>query len=155
MKFATTLLALACVTTQTYAQEREWVLDAASEDVFMIFGVASANDVGVSFWCKAGEKQISIFAPLPTNTPTTAEKPTLDLKINRTVFNLKARLVNNLGAMSIEAALVPQDQLVDLFQTAQSFSLTYNGHKVAYPLEGADFPSLVTACNTPLQEPTN
>ncbi len=47
-----------------FAQEREWLLDAVEEDVFLVFGVPDTNDVGVSFWCKIGTGVVSVFAPL-------------------------------------------------------------------------------------------
>ena len=49
------------------------MLDTASEDAFLVFGVPESDDVGVSFWCRIGSNRIKIFFPegssdLPPNT---------------------------------------------------------------------------------------
>lgn len=49
--------------TLAHAQEREWLLDAADEDAFLVFGVPETDDVGVSLWCKIGSGKVKLFFP--------------------------------------------------------------------------------------------
>jgi hypothetical protein len=124
------------------AQERQWVLDAAGEDVFLAFGVPNTDDVGISFWCKIGQKSIRLFTPINGSV----RRPKVTLSVGTTHFHLKTKLNNNEGAKSIEALLQPQTTILEALENAQRFEVTLGKHKTTYPLADADFQGLVTSC---------
>jgi hypothetical protein len=137
-------LALQLCATASLAQEREWVLDAAEEDVYLLFGVPNTTDVGVSFWCKISTGKISLFAPAPANQSKLRK---VALEVGNTTFDLEATLSEDSRQVSLEAKLLPQDKILAELQTAQRFSLTVGKHKSIYPLIGADFAGLLKFCN--------
>jgi hypothetical protein len=144
-KFAVVLaIVLLASSTMSIAQEREWVLDAAEEDVFLLFGVPNTTDVGVSFWCKIGSGNVSLFAPAPPDK-TSLEK--VALGIGTSTYQLQATLSESEKQNSFEAKLQPQDQIIAELQAVEHFSLSLGNHKSIFPLNGADFPGLLKFCN--------
>jgi hypothetical protein len=132
--------------SQVIAQEREWSLDAANEDVFMMFGVPATEDVGVSFWCKRGTQRVSLFAPLPGSVKQVTPKQ-VTLGVNGKNYVLKTEPAAEVALQSVEAALSPQQDLLSTLGKADTFSLEISGHVSTYPLEGADFTNLVKLCS--------
>ncbi len=137
-------LALQLCAASSFAQEREWVLDAAEEDVYLLFGVPNTTDVGVSFWCKISTGKISLFAPAPANQSKLRK---VTLEVGKATFDLNATLSEESRQVSLEAKLLPQDKILAELQTAERFSLTVGKHKSIYPLSGADFSGLLKFCN--------
>jgi hypothetical protein len=125
------------------AQEREWSLGASGEDVFMAFGVPETADIGVSFWCKIGAQDVSVFAPLPPvdGPKTDASKVTLD--VGEKSFAL---ITNVIEDSSVEGLLKPQNELISALKAADRFTLAIGSHKTTYPLNGADFDGLLAMC---------
>jgi hypothetical protein len=129
--------------TPAMSQERQWVLDVAGEDVFLAFGVPSTNDVGISFWCKIGKKDVSLFSPL-----VEAERhPKLKLAVGSKSFPLQAKINDNDGAKTIEAVLVPRKQILRALESEERFEVSIGKHKVTYPLADADFGGLLKLCS--------
>ena len=149
LKTTTILACLAgSLTSSAFAQEREWTLDAAAEDAFLVFGVAQTDDVGVSFWCKIGSGKINLLAPEPgIRLPDSAPK-TIALTIAGKTYNIQGRTSTGTdpGLGSIEAELALNDPLFDAVKSADRFSLTASGHKSVYPTVGADFDGLLKLC---------
>ena len=149
--FKTTTL-LACLagplSIPAFAQEREWVLDAAAEDAFLVFGVAQTDDVGVSFWCKIGSGKINLLAPEPGIKLPDSAPETIALTIAGKTYSIKGRTSTGTdpGLGSIEAELALNDPLFDAVKSADRFSLTASGHKSVYPTVGADFDGLLKLC---------
>jgi hypothetical protein len=133
------LVALVITATPAFAQEREWSLGASGQDVFLAFGVPETADIGVSFWCKIGGKDVSLFAPIlgPSNDAT---KVSLDVEGH--AYELGAKISDG----SIEAALKPQGDVIAALKAADRFALNIGSHKTTYPLDGADFDGLVAMC---------
>jgi hypothetical protein len=140
-RFIVALSAVICA-VPALAQERQWTLDAVGEDAFLAFGVPNTDDVGVSFWCKIGKKDLSLFTPLPP----TGSHPKLNLSVGSQTFPLKVRVNTNEGSKTIEAVLQPQAKMLDALKTAESFEVTLGKHKVTYPLAEADFEGLLKLC---------
>lgn len=134
---------LAALMQPAAAQERQWQLDAAEVDAYLLFGVPSTTDIGVSFWCKINSGEISVFAPL--HAATKAPK-TISLSINAAIYNLTATPSEDENSKTIEAKLLPQEKIFEELQSAERFTLTQNKHKVTYPLEGADLNGLLKLC---------
>lgn len=145
------ILSAALLVTPVLAQERQWVLDVAGEDVFLAFGVPSTNDVGVSFWCKIGKKDVSLFSPLMGSE----KHPKLKLSAGNLSFPLVAKINDNEGAKTIEALLKPQNKILDALETEERFEVLIGKHKVTYPLGDADFKGLMKLCNGEVQPPEN
>jgi hypothetical protein len=146
---ATILVSLAgTLANAAFAQEREWTLDAAAEDAFLVFGVAQTDDVGVSFWCKIGSGKINLLAPEPGIKLPEAEAETIALTIAGKTYNVKGRTStgSDPGLGSVEAELALNDPLFDAVKSADRFSLTASGHKSVYPTAGADFDGLLKLC---------
>jgi hypothetical protein len=137
-----------------WAQEREWVLDAAGEDVFLVFGVSGTADVGVSFWCKLGSKNVSLFAPLPASHSASVPSR-LSLDIGAKTFTLPAQPLSQAELKSIEAKLSPQDEILNTLQAEERFVMTVGTHKTTFPLAGADFDGLLKLCNQDMSKTEN
>jgi hypothetical protein len=137
-------LGFLALATSSAAQEREWVLDAAEEDVYLLFGVPNTTDVGVSFWCKISSGKVSLFAPAPT---TQRKLKSVSLEIGKATFDLDAALSEDSRQVSLEAKLVPQGKILAELQSAERFTLTVGKHKSIYPLIDADFAGLLKFCN--------
>jgi hypothetical protein len=142
---ATLVFASATLAVPGSAQEREWVLDATGTDAFLAFGVPNTNDVGVSFWCKIGHQEVSLFAPLTDANM----QPVIHVVAGDKDFDLSGKVNNNDGAITIEALLVPQADILSAFDAAERFSVTLGKHRVTYPLGGADFSGLLKLCAGP------
>jgi hypothetical protein len=154
LKWVAACCVLVLANSWALAQEREWLLDAAGEDVFLVFGVPGTADVGVSFWCKLGSRKASLFAPIPTAaTKRIPNKVTLG--IGKKTFVLRAQPLQQPQLQSIEAKLVPQDDIISRLRAEDSFSMTVGTHKATYPLNGADFDGLLKLCNQDLSKSDN
>jgi hypothetical protein len=124
------------------AQERQWSLEAGDEEALLYFGVPDTDDVGISFWCRRGGKEVQILSPLTSKT----DKSTVTLQLEGTRKDLTSKHVEEAGRLTLEAT-VPADLLPTL-QAADRFTLTINGHTVTYPLITADFESFTKTCQT-------
>ena len=132
--------------TSAEAQEREWLLDAAEEDVYLVFGVAETNDIGVSFWCKIGTQKVSVFTALPAGSAFTAETSQFSVSVNGKSQGLAPTVNAESTPPTIEAPLEPQAEILEALQAAERFTLTIGDHKTTYPLAGADVPGLLRLC---------
>jgi hypothetical protein len=137
------LIVLLCSATLAVAQEREWSLGASGEDVFLAFGVPETADIGVSFWCKIGAQDVSVFAPLPPADAQKADVSKVVLDAGARTFPLSANVIED---SSVEGRLVPQGDVLAALKASDRFALTVGAHKTTYPLEGADFDGLLAMC---------
>lgn len=143
-KFVAKLGFLATIFVQpAFAQEREWLLDAVEEDVFLVFGVPNTNDVGVSFWCKINTGVVSVFAPL---LPSMEPPKTLNLSTENASYELRTDGSQGKNSKTVEAKLKPQATILAELKSAERFTLILNKHKAVYPLAGADFDGLLKLC---------
>ncbi len=145
------ILSAVLFSTPALPQERQWVLDVAGEDVFLAFGVPSTNDVGVSFWCKIGKKEVSLFSPLVNSE----KHPKLKLAVGELNFPLVAKINDNEGAKTIEALLKPQNKILNALETEERFEVSIGKHMVTYPLADADFKGMMKLCNGEVQPTEN
>ncbi len=145
--FRVLLLTLAVVVSQpARAQERQWLLDAAGEEVFLAFGVPNTDDVGISFWCKSGQQGISLFSPFQGRE----KRPKLTLLVGAESFPLDAKVNNNEGTKTVEARLRPEVKILNALNDAERFEVDLGKHKAVYPLADADFQGLIKLCATRL-----
>jgi hypothetical protein len=137
------LIAFLGMASTALAQEREWSLGASGEDVFMAFGVPDTADIGVSFWCKIGAQDVSVFAPLPPVKGPKADAAKLLIEAGEKTFALDTNVIED---SSVEGRLKPQGDVIAALKNADRFTLVIGTHKTTYPLEGADFDGLLSMC---------
>jgi hypothetical protein len=143
-KFSLIILSLVVSATSTHAQEREWVLDAATDDVFLAFGVPNTADVAVSLWCTIGSRQPKLFAAVPNNQKM-FKKPKAQIQVDNKSFDLPVNLVDGEKPTIETRSVVPLEVLTAL-ENQDRFTLVINNHKSVFPLEGADVPSFIKLC---------
>jgi hypothetical protein len=146
IKIAAALMLALLYPVKATAQEREWQLDAQGEDAFLVFGVPNTTDMGISFWCKIGEKTMSLYAPLPHNLKSIGAK--VALKIDSATFPLEPKFNTEKGATTVEALLKPQDEIFEALNETARIALLIANHKAVFPTEGANFRAFNSLCAT-------
>lgn len=132
------------------AQEREWLLDAADEDAFLVFGVPESDDVGVSFWCKLASGKVKIFFPEGSADLKPDTSADFVLTIDKAAHTLKGKTTANAntGATSIETELALDDPVMMALDKADRFSVKIGKHEATYPLLDANLDDLFKLCRT-------
>lgn len=133
---------------QVKAQERQWSLDAAAEDVFLVFGVPETDDVGVSFWCKINSGQVRIYVPEGSASLKPDQTTSINIGINGAEYILQGKTTENqaTGQTSVEMDIAANSPLIASLQSAEHFSITIANHKVITPLLDADISGLLKLC---------
>jgi len=131
------------------AQEREWSLDATDQEAFLLFGVPNTDDVGISFWCKIGSKIISAYMPASFAKLRAGETTMMNLSVDGKIFRIPAKTAQDStkGKFTVEGSFSAKDKLVESLTSGQQLSVAIKGHLASYPLNDADFPGLISACN--------
>lgn len=148
--FALMLLCSLVAPHAALAQEREWILDAADEDAFLVFGVPETDDVGVSFWCKIGSGKVKLFFPegSASLTPNTESQFSLTISGKDHTFKGTTSANDMTGATSIETELPVDDPVFALLQSADRFAAHVGDHSTTYPLADAGFDNLLRLCRS-------
>jgi len=130
------------------AQEREWTFDTGEEDAYLIFGVPDTDDVGVSFWCTLGMGEIRMFVPEAGENLEAGKTVDVEVSAGDKKFTLAGETAVNeeSGSTSIEVHLKTDSPLFPALATADRFTVTANKETSVFPLEGADFESLLRVC---------
>lgn len=128
------------------AQEREWQLDAQGEDAYLAFGVPNTADIGISLWCKIGQKTISVFAPVPRTVKS--RKAKVAIQIGDREYPLKPKFNSDQINTTLEAELLPRDELLSAMSSAERIGLVIADHKSVFPTEGANFFEFNKLCTT-------
>lgn len=146
MRYA--LLCMLFLATPVLAQEREWQLDVADEDVFLVFGVPETDDVGVSFWCKINSNVLRIYVPEGSSKLLPDKTTTVTLSINNQDYALDGKTSENQtsGRTSVEMETPLNHPAVTALQTADHFSLTIADHKTVTPLLDTEIANLLKLC---------
>jgi hypothetical protein len=129
------------------AQEREWQLDAQGEDAYLVFGVPNTADIGISLWCKIGEKSVSVFAPVPS-TVKKPVKANVKLLVEDREYPLKPKINDDQNTTTLEAELLPRDEILSAIAVAERIGLVIADHKSVVPTEGANFFEFNKLCTT-------
>jgi hypothetical protein len=145
---ATFALGLALCQSEACAQERTWMLDAVSEDAFLVFGVPETDDVGLSFWCKLTSGKVKIY--IPDNAASLKPDSTVDVKItlNDQVFPFEGNTSENetSGATAVEFEVATADPMFAQLKTADRMQAAVGGRITIYPLFDADVGGLLSLC---------
>ncbi len=141
-------LAIGLATSGTQAQEREWLLDAANEDAFLVFGVPETDDVGVSFWCKIGSGKVKVFFPEGSADLQPDSTADFTVTIGGRPHTLKGSTSANAmtGATSIETELPVNDPMLVELERADRFSARIGAHETTFPLVEAGLDGLLKLC---------
>lgn len=144
-----TLLGIGALTA-AQAQEREWLLDAADEDAFLVFGVPETDDVGVSFWCKIGSGKVKLFFPEGSAELQPDSTADFTVTISGKTHTLKGTTTANAmtSATSVETELQIDDALLRELEQADRFAAKIGSHETTYPLVDAGLGSLFKLCRT-------
>ncbi len=130
------------------AQEREWLLDVATEDAFLAFGVPETDDVGVSLWCKIGSGKLRIF--VPDGSPDLEAGKTTEFKVNVAGKDhlVKGQTTANQmsGQASVEAEMPLNDPIVSALLNADRFKVIVQKHEMTFPLADANLDDLLKLC---------
>lgn len=153
-KIVTTLLAglggYLLVGGPALAQEREWMLDAANDDAFLVFGVPETDDVGVSFWCKIGSGRIKIFFPEGSAELAPDTVAEFSVTAEGKAYALRGKTSANAmtGATSIESELDLTDPLIVDLEKSDRFVAKIGHHELTYPLIDAGLSELTKLCRS-------
>lgn len=139
---------LICAAGSAWAQEREWLFDTGDEDAYLVFGVPETDDAGVSFGCTLQSGDIRLFVPEAGEELKPDEKITVNLVVGGKTFSYAAVTTANemSGATSAEAQIAAGDSIFAALRKADRFEVRAGTEDNIFPLEGADFDSLVRAC---------
>ncbi len=149
MRIFVFLAAMIANFSPSFAQERQWSLNALGPEAFLVFGVADTDDVGLSFWCKIGSGKISIFERFDREVIQKDQIAKVKLKVDAEVFDIKmqASVSNDSKAGSLEGPVSVDGTVMKAVLHAQSFSLTAFGHTSSYPLVDAEVDGLLKTCS--------
>ena len=131
------------------AQEREWNFDTGEDDAYLVFGVPETDDVGVSFWCTVGSGEIRIFVPEAGEKLIAGAAIKVDIEVRGNRFSLDgtAALNEETKTASAEAHIDSASPLFPALIAADRFSLKIGKEESVFPLQGADFDSLLRVCS--------
>lgn len=140
---------LICAAGSAWAQEREWLFDTGDEDAYLVFGVPETDDAGVSFGCTLQSGDIRLFVPEAGEELKPDQKITIALVVGGKTFTYGATTVPNemSGTTSAEAEIPAGDTIFADLRKADRFEVRAGTEDNIFPLEGADFDSLVRACS--------
>jgi hypothetical protein len=149
MRLAVFIVAiLGCLSAPSAAQEREWILDAADEDTFLVFGVPETDDVGVSFWCRIGSGKVKLYFPEGSASlqPNASAKLTVSVNGKEHILAGTTSANDMTGATSIESELPDNDVLFTELQGADRFTAVIADHSTTYPLIESGFGNFIRLC---------
>ncbi len=139
---------LICAAGSAWAQEREWLFDTGDEDAYLVFGVPETDDAGVSFGCTLQSGDIRLFVPEAGEELKADQKITVTIMVGGKTFAYSATTAPNemSGSTSAEAEIAAGDPIFADLRKADRFEIRTGTEDNIFPLEGADFDSLVRAC---------
>jgi hypothetical protein len=131
------------------AQEREWIFDTADEDAYLVFGVPESEDAGISFGCTLQSGEIRVFVPEAGDDLKPEQKIKLTITVAGKNFAYDSTTTANemAATTSAEASIAAGDALFADLRKTDRFTVKTGAEENTFPLEGADFESLVRACS--------
>ena len=137
------------VPSQASGQEREWSFDTGEEDAYLVFGVPQTDDVGVSFWCTIGAAEIRIFLPEAGESLTAGKTAKIDFDVKGNHYPASGETSANeeSGTTSIETRIESGNPFFAALLSADRFSVRVDKEESTFPLDGADFESLIRVCS--------
>ncbi len=139
---------VASVALPALAQEREWLFDTGDQDAYLVFGVPESDDAGVSFGCTLQSGEIRIFIPEAGEDLKADQKIKLTITVAGKGHGYDGLTTPNemSATTSAEATMRADDPVFAELRKADRFTVKTGAEENTFPLEGADFESLVRAC---------
>jgi hypothetical protein len=132
-----------------HAQERQWTLNAALQDVSLEFGVNGTDDVGLSFYCEIGSGKVSIFMPIDRQLITKDAKVPVLLKVDDTEFPIQMQASKSEGSRSggLDGPVKVDGTVMQAMNGAREFSIFALGKAMNFPMLDADVDGFVKVCS--------
>ena len=148
MRLIFIIFALLATASTSFAQEREWTLNASDKEAFLVFGVPDTDDVGVSFWCEIGTNKFSIFVNNIAGQLKEGQSTNMTVEIDNQKFSIKAKAaVEKSGrSKSLEGQIPSNSPILKAAENGSALKTTIQGHTNTYPLIDADVTGLLRTC---------
>lgn len=148
MRLIFALVALLATYATSFAQEREWTLNASDKEAFLVFGVPDTDDVGLSFWCEIGTNKFSVFINNISGQLKEGQRADLAIDIDSQKFSVKTKAaVDKLGlSKSLEGQIPSNSPLLKAAEKGSTLKTIVLSHTSTYPLIDADFTGLLRTC---------
>lgn len=143
-------LAIVVAAGVSYAQERQWTLDAGDQDAYLIFGVPDTDDVGVSLWCPVRQGAVYIFLPKVPEVAATVRQLTMTITAEDQSAEFAGKTEENLdaGLSSVEGQLPADHPIFKTLVKADRFHIKAGSVDEVFPLIEADLAGLIELCRT-------
>jgi hypothetical protein len=130
--------------SQGHAQEREWILDAETDDVFLAFGVPNTDDIAISLWCSKGTDQPKFFAATPF-LQSSVKSPTAHIEVGSQSFDFALNAQAG-PKTTVETQKILPGEFLQALQNQDHVTVTIAQHKSVFPLDGADVKTFLKLC---------
>ena len=141
-------LYLVALNSSAFAQERQWSLDSNDQNIFLVFGVPDTDDVGLSFLCKAGHRELVVLFQINAPTLRSGMRNRLRVKASGQEFTIAAKVTPNQtpDSYAIEGQINLDDNIWKALTTSEDVAFTINNQTAIYPLTDANFVGLKSFC---------
>jgi hypothetical protein len=148
MRLIFSFIALLSTLNFAFAQERQWTLNAALQDVSLEFGVGGTDDVGLSFYCSIGSGKVAIFMPINRNLIVKDAKVPVTLKVDDIEFAIHMQASKSEGSRSggLEGPVSVDGTVMQAMNGALEFSISALGKTSHFPMVDADVDGFVKVC---------
>lgn len=145
------LVLLGWLAVTAHAQEREWLLDAGSEEAYLIFGVPDTDDVGVSLWCPLKKGLVNLYLQRPAEELSKLKAREVALKVSAgsetVTFRGKLDVTPEAAAAVIEVEMPATHPVLAAMRDADRLSIEIGRHTLVFPLYSADVAGLIDLCS--------
>ena len=148
LRLFTSALVFVSLGNPLFAQERQWSLDSADNQAFLVFGVPDTEDVGLSIWCEIGKGQMAAFLPETRIPLRVGETVPMTITVDGVQEVLKgvASREASTGQMTVEGKFSLKDILISRLKEGQTLAVSVKGHVNTFPFVDADFAGLLSTC---------
>jgi hypothetical protein len=148
MRLIFSLIALISSLDFANAQERQWTLNAALQDVSLEFGVGGTDDIGLSFYCEIGSGTVAIFLPFDRQLITKDGKVPVQLFVDDEKFSIHMLASKSEASRSggLEGPVSVDGTVMTALNGAREFGLTALGKTKRFPMVDADVDGFIKAC---------
>ena len=143
-----TFFYLISLSSFAFAQERQWSLDSNEQNIFLVFGVPDTDDVGLSFLCKAGQRDISILFQINAAAMKPRLHNQLRIKASGQDFTIPAKVTPSQtpDSFAIEGQMKLDDNIWKALSASSDVTFIINNQTAIYPLTDANFVGLKSFC---------
>jgi hypothetical protein len=148
MRLIFVLFALIGTINFAAAQERQWTLNAALQDVSLEFGVGGTDDVGLSFYCEIGSGKVAIFMPFDRNLIAKDGAVPAHLKIDETDFDIHMQASKSASSRSggLEGPVRVDGTVMGALNGSRELTIEALGKVSHFPMVDADVDTFLKTC---------